>query len=166
MDRNSSSKQKTLCEKLIIAIRSTASFRTFLFSYSQQHHNGAAIASTSPSANVCLMTDRTAQVCKQPVVPLHFDTATKKKDPNAYRKSKVPANKAQEKVTFLPIHGNENKPPTMAEGPHAKSAAAERMDRMFSDYINQTRHRFHSMSSTVETSSFKGRVGAKERRLK
>lgn len=76
----------------------------------------------------------------------------------------------QEKAGIvLPIHGNENRfPSSMGEIGHTKSEAAESLNRMFSEYINRTKHKFHSNGTDQpgKIASFKEGLGAKDRRLK
>lgn len=160
MDKNSSHpKQKTICERLQMAIGNRSPFRMTHFNTSHEHHKGAAIARTAPSANVCLKPDRCARVSEQPVSPVIFNAKAQKIDPqgNEANQAKPKASddhKAQEKATLLPILGNENRVPSLGESGHVKSAATESINRMFSEYIHRTKYKFQDAPSIVETASF------------
>ena len=160
MDKNSSHpKQRTICERIQKAIRTTTPFRTTRLNTSNEHHKDAVIARTTPSANVCLMPDRRARLSKQPLSPVIFNTVTQKtdlkaKEANQAKPKASDDHKAQEKANLLPILGNENGVPSLGESGHIRSAATESLNRMFSEYIRQTKGKFHSAPSIVETASF------------
>lgn len=143
MGKNNSStpKQKNVCERLLLAIRSPSPFRS-----------DASVARTSPFSNVYLTNDRCARVSK-------IDNTKEKTESNNQAKPNkvmLPAsNKGQEKVNIvLPIYGNENRIASIGESGQIKPGAAASINRMFSEYIHRTKHKFNA-PSIVENASFK-----------
>lgn len=134
-------KAKTICEKLSIIIKTTSPFQTIRFGSSQHRE------------------DRCARVSKQSgKVQVILDKKTNHSNQKNY-------GGVQEKVAVLvPIHGQENRVPTMIEHGQVISGAGN-INGMFSDFIDRTKNRFlTTMPSTVgvpKTISIK-----EERRLK